>query len=43
VAYLGILTEAAGMVCEALRDMIGPGYFVFYQPGLLRLAGNFTG
>lgn len=29
VAYLGVATGAAGMVCEVLRDMIGAGYFVY--------------
>jgi len=28
-AYLGIVTGALGIVSEALRDMIGPGYFVY--------------
>jgi len=29
VAYLGIVTGALGIASEALRDMIGPGYFVY--------------
>ncbi len=29
VAYLGIVTGALGVVSEALRPMIGPGYFVY--------------
>jgi len=29
VAYLGILTGALGIVSEALRDIIGPGYLVY--------------
>jgi hypothetical protein len=29
VAYLGIVTGALGIVSEALRPMIGPGYFVY--------------
>jgi|SRR5215211_2240228 len=50
VAYLGIATGAVGIVSEVLRDMIGPGYFVyglllpswFIAVGwtLYRLAGN---
>jgi|SRR5215203_1724832 len=50
IAYLGIATGAAGIVSEVLRDMIGPGYFVyglllpswFIAVGwtLYRLAGN---
>lgn len=29
VAYLGIATGVLGIVSEALRPMIGPGYFVY--------------
>lgn len=29
VAYIGILTGTVGMVSEALRDLIGPAYFVY--------------
>jgi hypothetical protein len=29
VAYLGIVTGALGIVSEALRPMVGPGYFVY--------------
>jgi hypothetical protein len=29
VAYLGIVTGLLGIVSEALRDMIGPGYYVY--------------
>jgi hypothetical protein len=29
VAYLGILTGALGIVSEALRDILGPGYLVY--------------
>lgn len=29
VAYLGIVTGALGIVSEALRDILGPGYFVY--------------
>jgi hypothetical protein len=29
VAYLGIATGAIGIVCEALRDVIGPVYFIY--------------
>jgi hypothetical protein len=29
IAYLGIVTGALGIVSEALRPMIGPGYFVY--------------
>ena len=29
VAYLGIATGALGIVSEALRDIIGPGYLVY--------------
>ncbi|HEX2910777.1 MAG TPA: DUF4386 family protein [Chloroflexia bacterium] len=29
VAYLGILTGVIGMLSEALRDVIGPGYFLY--------------
>ncbi len=29
VAYLGIVSGAVGIVCEALRPMIGPGYAVY--------------
>ncbi len=29
VAYLGIVTGALGIVSEALRPLIGPGYFVY--------------
>lgn len=29
VAYLGIATGALGVVSEALRDLIGPGYYIF--------------
>jgi hypothetical protein len=29
VAYLGILTGTLGIVSEALRDMLGPGYIVY--------------
>jgi Domain of unknown function (DUF4386) len=29
VAYLGIVTGALGIVSEAFRDMIGPGYYVY--------------
>ncbi len=29
VAYLGIVTGALGIASEALRDTIGPGYFVY--------------
>ncbi|KPV50122.1 hypothetical protein SE17_28790 [Kouleothrix aurantiaca] len=28
-AYLGIATGAIGIVSEALRDVIGPGYYVY--------------
>lgn len=39
VAYLGIATGAIGMISEALRDIIGPGYFVY---GLLLPAWFFA-
>jgi hypothetical protein len=29
VGYLGILTGISGIVCEVLRDVIGPAYFVY--------------
>ena len=29
VAYLGVATGAAGVVCEVLRDALGAGYFVY--------------
>ena len=29
VAYLGIVTGALGVVSEALRPILGPGYFVY--------------
>lgn len=29
VAYLGIVTGVLGIVSEALRDILGPGYFVY--------------
>lgn len=29
VGYLGVLTGASGIVCEVLRDVIGPVYFVY--------------
>ncbi|MEO8287633.1 MAG: hypothetical protein ABI670_14490 [Chloroflexota bacterium] len=29
VAYLGIATGVVGIVCEPLRDLIGPAYFVY--------------
>jgi hypothetical protein len=29
VAYLGIVTGILGIVSEALRDIIGPGYIVY--------------
>ena len=29
VAYLGIVTGALGIVSEALRPILGPGYFVY--------------
>lgn len=28
IAYLGIVTGALGIVSEALRPILGPGYFV---------------
>lgn len=49
VAYLGMVTGAVGIVSEVLRDLIGPGYYVYglLLPiwfiavgwGLFRLAG----
>ena len=29
VAYLGIATGVVGIICEALRDVIGPAYFIY--------------
>jgi len=29
VAYLGIVTGALGIVSEAFRDILGPGYYVY--------------
>lgn len=29
VAYLGVVTGVAGVVCEVLRDTLGAGYFVY--------------